>query len=158
MNRIDLVNYRNGTPYIKQLEEDIQMRIERLTKITPAYKENFGGMVAFDKIGEGVAELIDQEELLLDAVKKRMIERKRVAEAVESMPNDKYQKTILYFRYIAETPKTLTQIAEMLPRNYDYKYVCKLHGIALDEFDRKYDTKTEITFYADGEVIGKSEE
>lgn len=138
MNRIDLVEYRNGSPYIRQLEEDIQLRIERLTKITPAYKENFGGMVAFDKIGEGVAELIDQEQLLLDTIKERMKKRRKVAEAVDKMENDKYQKTILYFRYIAETPKTLSQIAEMLPRNYDYKYVCKLHGNALDEFDAKY--------------------
>lgn len=141
MNRLDLVEYRNGTPYIKQLEEDIQMRIERLTKITPAYKENFGGMIAFDKIGEGVAELIDEEQLLLDTLKERMKKRKEIADAVDRMENDKYQKTILYFRYIAENPKTLTQIAEMLPRNYDYKYVCKLHGFALDEFDRKYEGK-----------------
>ena len=139
MNRLDLVEYRNGTPYIKQLEEDIQMRIERLTKITPAYKENFGGMIAFDKIGEGVAELIDEEQLLLDTLKERIKKRKEIADAVDKMENDKYQKTILYFRYIAENPKTLTQIAEMLPRNYDYKYVCKLHGFALDEFDRKYE-------------------
>lgn len=139
MNRFDLVEYRNGSPYIKQLQEDIQLRIERLTKITPTYKENFGGMVAFDKIGEGVADLIEKEEVLLEQLNKRMDQRRKVAEAVENMPNDKYQKTILYFRYIAETPKTLTQIAEMLPRNYDYKYVCKLHGIALDEFDRKYE-------------------
>lgn len=141
MNRLDLVEYRNSTPYIKQLEEDIQIRLDRLTRITPTYTENFGGKQALDKLAEGVAELVEQEELLYEAIKKQNQERKRVAEAVNNMPNDKYQRVILYCRYIAETPKTLSQIAEMLPRNYDYKYVCKLHGFALDEFDRRYENE-----------------
>lgn len=139
MNRIDLVEYRNNTPYIRQLEEDIQIRLDRLTRITPTYSENFGGKQSLDKLAEGVAELIEQEEILLEAIKRQNKERKRIAEAVEQMNNDKYQRVILYYKYIAEEPKTLTQIAEMLPRNYDYKYVCKLHGFALDEFDRRYD-------------------
>lgn len=139
MNRIDLVEYRNNTPYIRQLEEDIQIRLDRLTRITPTYSENFGGKQSLDKLAEGVAELIEQEEILLQAIKRQNKERKRIAEAVEQMNNDKYQRVILYYKYIAEEPKTLTQIAEMLPRNYDYKYVCKLHGFALDEFDRRYE-------------------
>lgn len=140
MNRCDLVEYRNNTPYIKQLEEDIQIRIDRLTKITPSYTENYGGQY-LDKISEGVAELVDYEQKMIKALKKRIEERKSVAEAVEGMPNDKYQRVILYYKYIAEEPKTLNQIAEMLPRNYDYKYVCKLHGFALDEFDRRYENE-----------------
>lgn len=139
MNRIDLVEYRNSTPYIKQLEEDLQIRLDRLTRITPTYSENFGGKQNLDKLAEGVADLIEHENKLLEVIMIRNESRKKVAKAVDDMPNDKYQKVILYSKYIAEQPKTLSQIAEMLPRNYDYKYVCKLHGNALDEFDRRYD-------------------
>lgn len=139
MNRLDLIEYRNSTPYINQLEEDLQIRIERLTKITPSYKENFGGKQTLDKLASGVAELVDYEITMLDALKERKEKRNLVARAVDEMPDDKFQRMILYYRYIAEQPKTLTQIAEMLPRNYDYKYVCKLHGNALDEFDRRFD-------------------
>lgn len=138
MNRIDLVEYRNSTPYIKQLEEDLQIRLDRLTRITPTYSENFGGKQSLDKLAEGVADLIEHENKLLEVIMIRNESRKKVAKAVDDMPNDKYQKVILYSKYIAEQPKTLSQIAEMLPRNYDYKYVCKLHGNALDEFDRRY--------------------
>lgn len=139
MNRLDLIEYRNSTPYINQLEEDLQIRIERLTKITPSYKENFGGKQTLDKLASGVAELVDYEITMLDALKERKEKRNLVARAVDEMPDDKFQRMILYYRYIAEQPKTLTQIAEMLPRNYDYKYVCKLHGNALDEFDRRFE-------------------
>lgn len=141
MNRNDLVEYRNNTPYINQLEEDLQIRIDRLTKITPSYKESFGGKQSLDKLASGVAELVDYEATMLETLKVRKEKRKLLAKAVEKMPNDKYQRVILYYKYIAEQPKTLSQIAEMLPRNYDYKYVCKLHGAALDEFDRRYDNE-----------------
>lgn len=141
MNRIDLVEYRNSTPYIKQLEEDLQIRLDRLTRITPTYSENFGGKQSRDKLAEGVADLIEHENKLLEVIMIRNESRKKVAKAVDDMPNDKYQKVILYSKYIAEQPKTLSQIAEMLPRNYDYKYVCKLHGNALDEFDRRYENE-----------------
>lgn len=141
MNRLDLIDYRNSTPYIKQLEEDLQIRLDRLTRITPTYSENFGGKQNLDKLAEGVADLIEHENKLLEVIMIRNESRKKVAKAVDDMPNDKYQKVILYSKYIAEQPKTLSQIAEMLPRNYDYKYVCKLHGNALDEFDRRYENE-----------------
>ena len=142
MNRLDLIDYRNSTPYIKQLEEDLQIRLDRLTRITPTYSENFGGKQNLDKLAEGVADLIEHENKLLEVIMIRNESRKKVAKAVDDMPNDKYQKVILYSKYIAEQPKTLSQIAEMLPRNYDYKYVCKLHGNALDEFDRRYENES----------------
>lgn len=141
MNRLDLIEYYESTPYINQLEEDIRIRMERLTKITPAYTENYGGAIAFDKIGEGVAELVDQEQHILELLKERNLKRKRVLKAVLDMDNTYYYATILFFRYLAEKPLKLRDIyeKEILPKSIGYKYLCELHGRALDEFDRRYD-------------------
>ena len=119
MNRLDLIEYYESTPYINQLEEDIRIRMERLTKITPAYTENFGGKIAFDKIGEGVAELIDQEQHILELLKERNLKRKRVYKAVLDMDNTYYYATILFFRYLAEKPLKLREIyeKEILPKS-----------------------------------------
>ena len=143
MNRLDLIEYYESTPYINQLEEDIQKRMDRLTKITPSYTENFGGHQALDKIGEGIAELIDQEQIIIDLLKKRNEKRKRVYKAVLDMDNTNYYATILFFRYLAEKPLNLIEIYDrnILPRNINYKYLCELHGKALDEFDRRYENE-----------------
>lgn len=140
MNRLDLVEYYESTPYINQLEEDINIRFARLTKITASYKENFGGKFSNDKIADGIAELIEQENLLLNMLKERNEKRKKIQKAVLDMDNSNHYATILFFRYIAEKPLKLVEIYDkkILPKSISYKYLCELHGKALDEFDRRY--------------------
>lgn len=138
MNRYQLFEYRNETAYINQQLEDIETRKNRLEKITPAYKDNYGGNFSGDKIGDGVAELIDLEQEILTKIHDKLIFRKKIQEAVDNMPNSKFQRTILYSLYISENPITLVEICGRLPKTYDYKYVSKLHQKALDEFDEKY--------------------
>lgn len=140
MNRYDLFEYKNETAYINQQLEDIEARRNKLTKITSAYKENYGGAYK-DKLSEGVAEMVDIENDLLEKIKSRLRERKLIEEAVANMKNDRYQRTILYLLYISENPISLTNLCAKLPKNYDYKYVSKLHIKALEEFDKKYENK-----------------
>lgn len=140
MNRLDLVEYYESTPYINQIQEDINRRFAQLTKITATYKENFGGKLSNDKIGDGIAELLDQELYFIELLKERTKKRKRVYKAVLDMDNSNFYSTILFFRYIAEKPLKLVEIYDrkILPKSISYKYLCELHGKALDEFDRRY--------------------
>lgn len=138
MNRYDLYRYKNETAYINKRIEDIEELKARLEKITPSYTEN-GGKGYSDKIGNGVSKLIDKQRETKELIIARLEEREKIKDAVCSMDNDKYQKTILYNIYISEKPQTITDLCIVLPRNYGYKYVSKLHRKALQEFDEKYD-------------------
>lgn len=139
MNRYDLYRYKNETAYINKRIEDIEILRTKLEKITPSYEEG-GGTGISDKIGMGVAKLIDKQKDLDQRILDRLNEREQIKDAVEEMENDRFQKTILYNLYISEKPQTLIDLCFVLPRNYDYKYVSKLHRKALQEFDEKYDT------------------
>lgn len=138
MNRYDLYRFKNETAYINKQWEDIERMKARLEKITPSYKEG-GGTGFSDKIGNGVAELIDKQGEIIEKLILRFSQREQIKDAVDQMKNDKHQKTILYNMYISEYPLTLAEICDLLPRNYDYKYVSKLHRKALQEFDEKFD-------------------
>lgn len=141
MNRKDLQDYKNETAYINQQLEDIEQRRNRLTKITPAYKETFGASFTQDKIGEGVAEMVDTENKLFEQLQERLEIRKNIYNSVNEMPNDRYQRTLLYFLYISERPLSLIEIykREILPKAYDYRYLKKLKQRALNEYDERYD-------------------
>lgn len=140
MNRYDLFAYKNETAYINKQIEDIEIIKARLEKITPSYQENYGGGYS-DKIGDGVAKLIDKQKEIREKLLERLKTRDSIREAVSKMPNEKHQRTILYSLYVSEKPITLIELCVILPRNYDYKYLSKLHMRALDEFDEKFDKK-----------------
>lgn len=139
MNRYDLFQYKKETAYINKRIDDIEALRARLEKITPSYEENSGGSYSSDKIGNGVARLLDKQNETKKLIIERLEEREKIKDAVCKMGNDRYQRTILYNLYISENPQTITDLCIALPRNYNYKYVSKLHTKALQEFDEKYD-------------------
>lgn len=135
MNRQDLVQYRDETAYINRQLEDVNIRRERLTKITPSYTEKYSSS-ANDKIGDGVAELVDREEKIFEKIQTRLLEREEIKQAVDTMKEP--YRTILYYVYISEKPMRLAEMCRRGIISYEYKYLQKLHGKALDKFDAKY--------------------
>lgn len=141
MDRKDLCRYRSETTYIEKQLEDIEIRKERLTKITPNYEESISGSKKInDSIAEKLAKILDDENKILQRTLDRMEERKKIRDAVNSMPNDKNYKTILYCMYISEKPMRIIDMykEETLPKSYGCKYISSLHQEALEEFERRY--------------------
>ena len=145
MNREDLFRYRRDLQHFNSQLEDIEIEMERLCGTTPQYSENFGGKGTKDKIGDGVAKLVDMKKEK-DEKQKEIDRLKDVKQAVEEMRkiSRKHAKfaDILYEVYIKNYPKTLQQIANEWYRNgdrtYSYNHVTVLHRQALDEFDKLF--------------------
>ena len=133
MDRNDLINYKNNMKYLNNECENIQRRRAKLEKITPSYTENSNTQNANDKIGNGLAEIIDQEVAYLNLVKEQLNKLREIEKVLWKMKNSTY-KLILQRMYINERCMNLTQVANEIDK--EYKYTCSLHGLALDEFDR----------------------
>ena len=134
MNRQDLINYRDNISYLDQKFEDIMIRRERLFKITPSYEESAHTNSAIqDRFAERLAKLIDDELNYFDLVKKKLNKMREIEKILDSMENTIY-RNILFNLYISEKKYNLTQVANLIDK--DYTYVCKLHGEALNEFDK----------------------
>lgn len=146
MTRQDLVNYRDNLNYLDQKFEDIMRRRERLFKITPSYEESSHTNSAVqDKFAEKLAKIIDDEMKYFKAVENKLNKLKEIEKVLDSFQNTLY-RNILYNLYISDKKYNLTQVANLIDK--EYTYVCKLHGEALNEFDVKceeYNKSQQIT-------------
>lgn len=134
MNRHDLIDYRNNLEYLDKKFNDIMVRRERLYKITPTYEESAHSSSAIqDKFAQELAKIIDEETDYLKEVKQKMLYLREVENTLNQLENKMY-RNILYYLYISEKRYNLTQVANMIDR--EYKHTCKLHGEALNEFDK----------------------
>lgn len=134
MNRQDLMNYKNDLQYLNTKREDLIKRREALYKTTTNYGDTFGGKKEIqDKIAEKLAIIIDEEAKLVEETIVKLDKLKSVNKILDEMENKEY-RNILYFMYISEEAKNLTEVANKIGK--EYKYTCRLHGKALNEFDK----------------------
>ena len=89
-------------------------------------------------MAEKIAELVDMVNSLLEAVLKQSKKQKEILEQLDKV--EQPYKLILEKVYIQG--KTLVTVASEM--GYDYKYMCKMNGIALNKFD-EHDKKGLIT-------------
>jgi Ribonuclease G/E len=135
MNRQDLINYRDNIAYLDQKFENIMRRRERLFKITPSYEESSHVNSAIqDKFAEKLAKILDDEMAYYKLVEEKLNKMKKIEIILDTMENTLY-RNILYNLYINEKKYNLTQVANLIDK--EYTYVCKLHGEALNEFDKQ---------------------
>lgn len=86
-----------------------------------------------DKFGSIFAR-IDEKERIMDEKSKELIEfTAKVESEICSMENPQYM-TLLHKKYVLLEP--LKQIASEM--NFTYRYVTKMHGNALQEFEKQF--------------------
>ena len=125
MNRQDLINYRDNLNYLDQKFEDIMRRRERLFKITPSYEESAHTNSAIqDKFAQELAKILDDEMGYFKAVEKKLNKLKEIEKVLDSLENTLY-RNILYNLYISDKKYNLTQVANLIDK--EYTYVCRLH-------------------------------
>lgn len=86
-----------------------------------------------DKIGTAYAKIDELERNLDKAIDQYVNKKNEIIKQIDSM-EDETLYTILFSRYIEK--KTFEQIATEV--NYSYRQVTRLHGKALNEFEKKY--------------------
>lgn len=101
-----------------------------ITKITPTLKQDIvTGGGSQDKIGEAVAKIVDLKEEINREID-RFVDLKREAAAMLNKLENHLYYIILHRRYMQH--ETLEEIAADM--HYTYRWVCILHGRALQAF------------------------
>lgn len=130
--------------YLKQIERLDRMIQNKLSEIsqlkhmatsitiTPK-KVNVQTSHDKDKMGSVISKLVDLEKETDELVDKYIDKRKKIIEQIDEM-RDTNMYHVLSEKYIAR--KDLSTIA--VEMGYSFKQVCRIHGKALVEFEKKY--------------------
>lgn len=125
---------------IRRLDTKINRDIEELhrlkamvTKITPTLKPDVvsGGGGTQDKLAEAMAKIIDLEAEINREID-RLVDARTAVTATIDKVEDARLHTVLNMRYVQF--KTFEQIAADM--NYTYRWVCIMHGRALQEVEK----------------------
>lgn len=139
MNREDLKNYRYNQIWIKDQIEYIEAQKETINRLTAVLSDMpKGSKHIYDTEAEKIAKLEDYFSELMNTVLEEEKKQKRIVEEVNDM---EYPfKNILFKAYIQG--KSLVTVASEM--NYNYEYMKRMNGIALNKFDEiiKQDTKS----------------
>lgn len=130
MNRKDLKDYRYNQIWIEGRFEYIESYKASITKTTTILSDMpKGSKEVQDTMAEKLSKLMDNIDSLLNRINEENEKQKQILEQLERV--EQPYKLILEKVYIQG--KTLVTVASEM--GYDYKYMCKMHGIALEKFD-----------------------
>lgn len=130
MNKEDLKEYKYNQQWIKGRLEYIEEYKTNITNITATLSDMpNGSRQVQDNMAEKLSVLIDTINDLLDKVVKESQKQKVILEQLDKI--EQPYKLILEKVYIQG--KSLVTVASEM--GYDYKYICKMNGIALNKFD-----------------------
>ena len=87
----------------------------------------------FDKIGTAYCKIAEMEEKLDKLIDEFVDKKNLIISQIDKIENETYYE-ILFARYIEK--KTFEKIADEM--TYSWRQVIRLHGRALQEFERKY--------------------
>lgn len=87
----------------------------------------------FDKIGSAYCKIEDMENKINKLIDEYTRKRNQIISQVESIENE-MQYIVLFSRYIER--KTFEEIAT--ENSYSWRQIIRIHGRALQEFERKY--------------------
>lgn len=130
MNREDLKNYRYDKKWVDAQLDKYQEMYDRVTSMT---SQITGMPKAKDKPNDSLEKLIDLFAELVEIIKKDEQKCINIINNLDQMENKLY-RNVLYYRYIEN--KSFEEISSLV--NYDYYNTCKIHGRALNEFDKIY--------------------
>ena len=123
-----LLRYRAADAEITDLLLEKERMMSLLTKATSTISDMPGGGGEGDKIGGGIARLMELDEEInkkIDA----LVDFRKVVESKINTVGDSTLRRILFLRYI--NGLTWENVAVVM--NYGYRQVCRLHGKALSE-------------------------
>lgn len=105
---------------------------DKMTKITPTLKQDVvSGGGSQDNMSDAMAKLIDLEAEINREINKLVDARIAVTATIDKV-EDARLHTVLNMRYVQF--KTFEQIAAEM--NYTYRWVCIMHGRALQEVEK----------------------
>lgn len=87
----------------------------------------------FDKIGTAYCKIAEMEEKLDKLIDEYVDKKNLIISQIDKVENETYYE-ILFARYIEK--KTFEKIADEM--TYSWRQVIRLHGRALQEFEKKY--------------------
>ena len=112
--------------------EDLHHLKEMATKITPVLKDDVvSGGGNQDKLGDAMAKIIDLEAEINRDVDRYVNAKQEISATLEKI-SDPDQLKVLHQRYVQY--KTWEQIA--YDTGFSYRWVCTLHGRALQEIEK----------------------
>jgi hypothetical protein len=129
--RQKLINMKYRRLEVKSLKEAVEEADTRLTRISPVLSDMPKSGNNCDKMADGVAKLIELKQKLNRMVHQAAAEECEVMDNIEKIENPLY-RTILMSVY--DRGKDLYTVSQEV--NYHYNYTCRLHGYALDEYDK----------------------
>lgn len=139
MTREDLKNYKYMQEWIKDRTAHIEEYKESITNVTSVLSGMpKGSRKVEDSIAEKIAILLDDVNDILKVIVREEKKQKEIIEQLDKV--EQPYKLILEKVYI-QGKSLVTVTSEM---DYDYKYMCKVKGIALKKFD-EHDKKGLIT-------------
>lgn len=117
-------------------EEIIQLEAMAESITVATDKENVKSSGNKDKIGTAVAKIVDLQEEYLDILNEFLEKRKTIISQIENIEKIEFYN-VLCRRYIQY--KTFEEIA--VEMDYSYRQITRIHGNALQAFERKYGEK-----------------
>ena len=130
MTRDDLKEYKYNQEWIKGRLEYIEEYRTSITNITSILSDMpKGSREVPDSMAEKIAILLDNVNELVSKIIKMQERQKDILEQLDRV--EQPYRLILEKMYIHG--KKLVEVASDM--GYDYKYICKQHGIALNKFE-----------------------
>ena len=132
MTREDLKDYKHNQEWIKGRLEYIEEYKTSITNITSVISDMPKGSKEIqDSMAEKIATLIDNVDELLARIVREQEKQKRILEQLDKV--EQPYKLILEKEYV-QGKKLVTVASEM---GYNYEYMKKINGIALNMFDKE---------------------
>ena len=133
---------RNAKEYLSQIRrydtmidsmlDEVDSLYAMVTRITPVLKDDVvSGGGQQDKMGNAIAKIVDLKERINREID-QLVDIKREASSLLAKVSNPDHFKVLHKRYILY--ETFEQIA--LDMNYSYRWICKLHGRALQTFGK----------------------
>ena len=130
MTRQDLKEYKYNKEFIKDKLEYIEELRESINKLTATISDMpRGSRQVEDSMAEKIAKLIDSVDNLLEIINR--LQDKQIEIENTILKIEQPYRNILDKMYIQG--KSLVKIADEM--NYNYEYMKRMHGIALNKFD-----------------------
>ena len=136
MNRKELKDYKYNQEWIKGCLEYIEEYRSTINKLTTVLSDlPKGSRAVYDNEAEKIAKLQDNVKDLLLYINEEQEKQKLILAQLNKV--EQPYKVILEKIYICG--KSIVTVASEM--NYEYKYMCKQHRIALNKFDKLDDKR-----------------
>ena len=116
-----------------KLSEISQLRELAMSVSAVKNEERVQNTPNFDKIGTAYCKIEEMEEKLDKLIDEYVDKKNLIISQIDGIENETYHE-ILFARYIER--KTFEKIADEM--TYSFRNVTRLHGRALQEFEKKY--------------------